>query len=192
MTGVDRHWNYYKVFEEDIRQYSRYVEIVESNLAVYSLELTRLFLSICSEVDVLCKLICGIESPDRKVAKMPKYIEVFSESLEGLSSEKISMPQYGLVFCPFQSIDEGISPKWWREHNGVKHKRDENYRYANLGNVLDALGGLYLLNLHLSHSKHKSLSNSNYPLFFNDTVKSIISPSDLFWLDNSFLYIGNV
>lgn len=36
---------------------------------------------------------------------------------------------------------------WWRQYNGVKHQRYENFDQANLGNLLEALSALHVLNI---------------------------------------------
>ena len=47
------HWHYFISLEDEIVKISRFIEISEDNYDVYSIELTKLFLSICSEVDVI-------------------------------------------------------------------------------------------------------------------------------------------
>ena len=47
------YWQYYLSFEEDVDRLFRYIEPAEYNFAVYSVELTRLYLAICSEIDVI-------------------------------------------------------------------------------------------------------------------------------------------
>lgn len=38
-----------------------------------------------------------------------------------------------------------MNPEWWVSYNNVKHHRLDSYAEANLGNVLQALSGLFVL-----------------------------------------------
>ena len=48
------HWEYYLSIVEDLDAVSRYVHPLPDNFSTFSIELTRLLLSIGSEVDVVC------------------------------------------------------------------------------------------------------------------------------------------
>jgi len=41
------------------------------------------------------------------------------------------------------------SPDWWGPYNEVKHDRINNLKKANLKNVVNALAGLYVLEMYL-------------------------------------------
>lgn len=73
--------------------------------------------------------------------------------------------------------EKSHTPKWWHEYNKVKHLRTSlnqeneqiNYAYANLGNVLNSLMALYILEIgliQLSGSKNDLQSFMNDSLFF--------------------------
>ena len=55
------HWSLFKVIDEDLQAFSREVEFADANFSTYSVTLLRLYLSICSEVDVIAKLLCQRE-----------------------------------------------------------------------------------------------------------------------------------
>lgn len=56
-----------------------------------------------------------------------------------------------IVINPWSSwwADDGtestMNPEWWVSYNNVKHHRLDSYAEANLGNVLQALSGLFVL-----------------------------------------------
>jgi hypothetical protein len=50
------HWSLFEVIDEDLHAFSREVEFSAANFSTYSVTLVRLYLSICSEVDVIAKL----------------------------------------------------------------------------------------------------------------------------------------
>ena len=52
-----RHWQYFLSIEKDILKISDYVELHSENYKVFSTELTKTYLTICSEIDVVLKLL---------------------------------------------------------------------------------------------------------------------------------------
>ena len=48
-------------------------------------------------------------------------------------------------FSNWKSTPDFKSPDWWSPYNKVKHSRIENYKNANLKNIINALAGLYIL-----------------------------------------------
>lgn len=55
---MQEHWRYFIALEQDLEGTTRYVEPAEDNFKTYSVEFTRLLLSACSEIDVVCKVLC--------------------------------------------------------------------------------------------------------------------------------------
>src|ERR1700737_3553425 len=51
------HWAVFETIVDDLHDYSRYVEFHAANFKTFSVHLTRLYLSICSEIDVVLKMI---------------------------------------------------------------------------------------------------------------------------------------
>ena len=56
--GTGPHWAFFETIDEDLHEYSRYLEFHRDNFKAYSVNLARLYLSICSEMHVLLKVIC--------------------------------------------------------------------------------------------------------------------------------------
>jgi hypothetical protein len=52
------HWSFFELIDDDLHSLGRYVEFATDNYGTYSAHLTRLYLQICSEVDVIAKLLC--------------------------------------------------------------------------------------------------------------------------------------
>jgi hypothetical protein len=52
------HWNFFLALEEDLDTLSKYIDF-SGNDEVYSIEIARLFLNACSEVDVILKRGCN-------------------------------------------------------------------------------------------------------------------------------------
>jgi hypothetical protein len=142
-SSVDPHWNYFLALEEDLVRLARFVEFSKTNYQTYSIEMARLLLATASEVDVVMKLRCRQIGSD--ASSIGRYREVLRTQRPILCDMNAFIPRYGLTLAPWRNWLSDKNPDWWTDHNKVKHARDENFTRANLKNVLNATGGLFLL-----------------------------------------------
>lgn len=136
------HWTLFRVIDEDLREFSRQVEFVPANFSTYSVTLLRLYLSICSEIDVVAKPLCqrvDARLPDRP--NMDHYRQALKAQYPNLSAVRITIRPMALALLPWQAWEEDMNPDWWQKHQLVKHQRDQHFAAANLGNVLHAAAG---------------------------------------------------
>lgn len=145
-------WRYFLSIDEDLQRISRYIEFSSPNYEVYSVELVRLYLSVCSEVDSLMKKVCITADKEsyNKLVKgknptMDIYRTVICKAYPLFHTIECPIPEYQLTFRPWESFKVDKNPGWWRDHNDVKHDRDNNYKMACLRNVLEAAAGLLAL-----------------------------------------------
>ena len=54
---LKNYWRYYKELEIELLSTSRYVEFVEDNFSTYSVEFLKLYQAVCSEIDVIGKMM---------------------------------------------------------------------------------------------------------------------------------------
>lgn len=142
-TRVDPHWNYFLALEEDLVRLARFVEFSKANYQTYSIEMIRLLLATASEVDVVMKLRC--RQIGSNASSIGRYREALRNERPILCDMNAFVPRYGLTLAPWHNWVGDTNPDWWTDHNKVKHARDDNYPRANLKNVLNAVGGLFLL-----------------------------------------------
>jgi hypothetical protein len=140
-------WAFYLRLEKDFIEALNYVEFAEDNFSTYSIEFERLLLAICSEVDVLCKLLCKEIAP----TESPKTILEYASILCGyndFSVCEVCFERTKGIYTPFSDLTTIDSPSWWKAYNKVKHQRtdDDNYKKCNLENVFKSLSALYVLN----------------------------------------------
>lgn len=140
-------WAFYLRLERDFIESLNYVEFAPDNYATYSVEYEKQLLSICSEIDVLCKLLCKEIEPSQSPGKIYEYAEILC-GYSGLTAANLRFETTGQCFVPFDGWTKSNSPTWWQAYNKVKHNRTEsdNYKKGNLENVFMALAGLYVLN----------------------------------------------
>lgn len=137
----------YLRLEKDFIEALNYVEFAEDNYSTYSIEFEKMLLSICSEVDVLCKLLCKEIRPSESPSKILEYAPILC-GYSGFSASEVRFERIKKTFLPFKDLTLTDTPSWWKAYNKVKHERtsDDNYKKGNLENVFLALVGLYALN----------------------------------------------
>ena len=164
-------WQYYLMLEADFSALQRYITFEEDNFLTYSLELNKQYLSICSEIDVICKQYCNHLDSDKEVNKIENYAQIILQHNTGIVTSKITLKEnLSLELLPWgdwhlKSVDSTTSyqsPKWWKLYNKVKHQRlDVNpeqfgtalyYKSANLQNVMNAIAGLFVLEMYFYKS----------------------------------------
>lgn len=142
-----RYWDYYIALENDLLACRRYVEFDASNMGSYSVEFMRLLLATCSEVEVLCKQLCQRISPEAKREHMAHYRTTLDPVLS-LSTFQVEDLQTLRQFPPFVSWIRRDSPSWWDACIQLQHDRSRHYETATLEHSINALAGLYVLNLY--------------------------------------------
>ncbi len=148
------YWNYYVQLEKDFFSYSPYCEIDPCNDNAFSVKYLQLLLSVCSEIDSICKTLCKIldENLNLDKAGIYDYMPILNKNYPTFATEKVKILNYKYRdLQPWKSISWRHAPNWWQCYNEIKHHRDEqrngkeNYKYANQKNTLEALCALYIL-----------------------------------------------
>lgn len=140
-------WPFYLRLENDFLNTLNYVDFSYDNFSTYSIEYEKQLLSICSEVDVLCKLLCQKIDPNKSPTRINEYAEILT-GISDFTSSRVRFEKQGQDYTPFYGWTTLDSPSWWKAYNKVKHERTtaDNYKKGNLENVFMALAGLFMLN----------------------------------------------
>lgn len=153
---VNRYWKQFLLIEKELRKSSPYTTISTDNLQTYSDYYLKLLIQIGSEVDVVAKVLCremnGTSTADSIIDYRAELLATYPEI------EQVMVKCADVDLIPWMDLSSD-SPIWWKVYNGVKHNREkvetygsitkENYKFANLENVANAMAGLYLLELYL-------------------------------------------
>ena len=154
-------WDEYKFLEENFVEYLRYVPLTNEHKDVWSLYLGDLLIRIGSILDSFFRRaiyssvldnatnITRYRALDDHKINMVVYRELYDPFYQ-LSSKKVYELQTFEQLNPFLSWSSNESPDWWNKYNHVKHDRFKNKKEATLKSVLEALSGLFTINvLHL-------------------------------------------
>lgn len=190
-----QHWKYYLILEQDFLATERFVSFdlgddylydtaTHKNLEnsqVYSVEFVKQYQTICSEVDVIMKSICT--ELGQSADCIHDYAKHILTQWPDLIKQKVQLEDFQLQ--PFMNWIYNSTKKstldWWVPYNNIKHERIVNFKQANLKNVLNALAGLYILELYLvkyigDRDKEIDVPDDRSKLFeiVNFTTKSTI------------------
>ena len=163
------HWEFFLSLEDDILRVSRYIDFSTDNFSCYSIELARLFLSACSEVDVVAKQVCRNINKKSKADTIGVYKREITGEYSKIVSFEVQLKRFGLKLNPWINWGGTKSPDWWSAHNDVKHRRHEKFQRASLENVLNSAGGLFVLLLYLYRDKAMVAELSPNPRLFTVT-----------------------
>ncbi|MBM4764689.1 hypothetical protein [Bacillus sp. B15-48] len=166
------YWTYYLTLESDFISTLRYVELDEKNYSTFSVEYVKQYQAICSELDVLSKNLCSLLEPTGNFTTMPDYTEIILGSFPEIPNKQVKA-KWKEVLSPWsdwKGNPEYQSPSWWSNYNKVKHNRSNKdtegnfyFEEANLGNVLNALAGLFVLEMY-SYKKISEEQNERFTI----------------------------
>ena len=151
---IERYWLYYLALENDFIKTIRFVSIDSENYNAFSNEYVRQLLSIGSEIDVVLKGYCSIIDSLQEPDNIRKYAAVLlnnNNSKNIINKTPKIKRMANMIYQPWKdwyiTACEYVSPNWWTCYNNVKHNRITSFKEGNLENVINALSGLYLLEM---------------------------------------------
>lgn len=192
-------WAAYKAIEEDMLRVAEYIPLETQQYDVFSFKLADIILRSCSHIESLFKDVLRIQPlsdhknqkevtaakeklAKRKILKIDNYIKIFADYLN-LAPVKVAIRRNGEEKNPFKTfkepkLDEKI-PSWWTAYNKLKHDFYSEIERGNLGNALESLGALFVLNCKIPF--HFKLEKDIYYLVANKVITSpnFINTDDL-------------
>jgi hypothetical protein len=181
------YWPILERLEHEVCELTFAVAFSDDHLGVYSARLAELLLRTCAECENIGKSLCV----GRNLGPTGLKVQDFNFPAVGNAiCSRIAIHTKQLVIVwPYQSFTAtsitpfdtwrptgSTNPIWFNAYNGIKHDRIANATKANVGNVIHALGGLFLLNLWprdadiTQHSEHINLAQmriASYSRFFS-------------------------
>lgn len=192
-----QYWPIYEQLENELREITFFISLEDVHLNVFSARFAELLLRIGQECENIGKTLATqlALSPSSgtiqrlnfpslgnllctNVALNAKVVEVIWVYQSLSTSKKLLTP-----FSTWSSSGS-VNPVWYDTYNGFKHDRNTHFSRANYGNVIEALAGLFILNLWLR--KDDIERDSEWIVLAR---KRITSYSELFD-PSSFLQLG--
>ena len=167
---MNLYWAVYENLEEEILSLADDIFFDDNQLGVYSLKIGNLIIRCSIEIESLSKELYSnlceeLEDVDKKVnEKQELFFDTDCLSLLvdkwKIDRKKIQISNHKMQFSLRNSL---LSPlhkshkrgtsgsKWKQAYQAFKHNRASNLTQATVGNLLNALGALYILNLYYSN-----------------------------------------
>ena len=144
-----QHWQHFLSLEKDFIETLTFVELHNDNEKTFSIAYTKLLLAICSEIDVVAKILCKKINSDSTARNIDHYRTEITAKYPNFYTVEALIPRYSLTIKSWNSWRGSSNPDWWTEHNKVKHERDVNFKMANQKNTLEAMCALFCLLLYV-------------------------------------------
>jgi hypothetical protein len=154
------HWSFFEAIDADLHEYSRYIEFDARNFAAYSVNFARLYLSICSEIDVVLKMLCKHLGQPAQGSDINHYRDVITQKYQNFGTSRVLVRPMNRLFVPWSEwkTPKKDNPAWWRSYNDVKHERNVYFTEANLKNVLLSASGLLVALWYWSHCEPRTIN----------------------------------
>lgn len=195
---VKSYWNYFLELEQQLFEIRRYVDFSSKNNNTFSMEFLKLLQAVCSEIDVVAKIIDGYAFKDFSggtIAQWGYYLQSLFPDIKNKTVifnddylikpwdkweliKNVTTDKNGKDRTTYKLKDNLKHPIWWTAYNKTKHERTSpynnnniNYNRANLKNVTTAFAALFVVEtLFLNY------------IFKEEKVDIEITPSKLFSL----------
>ncbi len=143
----------YLIIQKDLEDIFEYIEPSQESLSSYSYRIYELLMRTCIEIEANFKAILSenifspqLNSFNKPILNMNIYKKI--NITHRLSSYEVILPIWNgtrRVIKPFESWKSGISPGWYSAYNASKHDRQDEFKKANMENMIDAIAGLLVL-----------------------------------------------
>ena len=143
-----KYWKYYLMLEKRLTDSVEYVEFHKDNFETFSNGYALLLEAIGAELDTVFKEFCGFNMDERKT--IADYAQFVLSNNSYIVNIKIDLREYDIEIQPFKNWNTQQPAQtlfWWSAFTDIKHSRYDNKTKANLENVLNILGALYLIEM---------------------------------------------
>ena len=185
MPTLNLYWSVYKNLEKEFLKLADYIHFSDDQLNTYSMFIADLIMRCSVEIEAISKeLYCmlgGNMSPTdpqgnvRDLYFDTDYLDLLEQKWV-ISKKQIMVSAINFYFTDeknkvitplYKSNKRGTSgSKWKQAYQAVKHDRRNSLKKANIQNLLNALGSLYILNLYyrdeITDIDHIYLDDQNF------------------------------
>lgn len=167
MNKLNMFWPVYKNLEKEVIQLANYVQFTDEQTNTYSLHIADLIVRCAIEIEALSKeLYKSVGGNMSLTDDNGKVRDLFfdTDCIDLLETKwKLSKKQIIVSATNFYFTDDAyriLTPlhkaykrgssgsKWKQAYQAVKHDRINSLKKANIENLLQAMGALYILNLY--------------------------------------------
>ena len=181
---LNKHWFMYHRFENEFLKIDNTIPIDLENFETFSYAYIRILASICAEFNECFKNFSKFNGHDYN--SINQYKQFIIDDFPDFFTSEITFNKIGcdsITLYPFKYWDSEDKINWWEINNNLKHNRnelingEEIYKCANQINILNALSGLFQLDMYFYKDIIENSSNDNEFYF-------PMPQSKIFYLEN--------
>ena len=194
-TKFNHYWPIYKNLEEEAVNLSRYVQIDDEQVGVYSMHIADLIVRCAMEIEAISKELYWKNGGVKPIGNNGNERDLYFDTdcikhlndLWGICEKEIIVSSENfyfekdenLIIQPLYKGHKRSGAKWNKAYQAVKHDRKGSIKQGNIKNMIFALGALYILNLYYLDST-VDLGITTTPLeLFDSRMGSIIFSSSV-------------
>ena len=154
------YWNQYQLLEKEFLETTLYVELDTANYSTYSNAYLKLLLTLGSEVDNALRELSGLTGR----SNISAYAQFVLNKYPNIVNQVVKTTIGNIKLTPFLgwSISQPSQTlSFWNAYNEIKHDRVTNLHNASLANVLNALAGLYVIEMYRLKELYDSDPNAD-------------------------------
>lgn len=209
MNKPNLFWPVYKNLEKEIIKLADTIHFSDDQLNVYSIHIADLLVRCSIEIEAIAKelyFIAGgeITPTDKLNNHRDLYFDTdcmeLLESKWRLNKKEIIVSALNFYFSDSQNIiltplhkanKRGTSgSKWKQAYQSLKHDRKNSLNKATIGNLIQAIGALYILNLYYKSEVVKLKTSTDFDNHINSDIFSVLNYEALsiHLRDNNYTY----
>jgi len=209
MNKPNLFWPIYKNLEKEIIRLADTIHFSDDQLNVYSIHIADLLVRCAIEIESISKelyFIAGGEiTPSDKLGN-PRDLYFDTDCIElldskwKLSKKEIIISASNFYFSDSQNII--LTPlhkankrgtrgsKWKQAYQALKHDRKNSLNKATIGNLIQAIGALYILNIYYKSEVVKLKTSTDFDNHINSDIFSVLNYKALsiHLRDNNYTY----
>ena len=160
------YWNVYQNLEREVLAIADVIHIDDNQVNTYSMKIADLLVRTVTEVESISKDLYRLNGGSENVCG--KYLHFdyvclkYLNQIWGLSKKKVflSSPSFYLEnkeyldLTPLVDAEKGKQNVWLDAYQAVKHDRANNLKKGSVKNLLQALAGLFVLNVYFKNESY--------------------------------------
>ena len=184
----------YIKLEKEVHSLANVIFFCDKQIGVYSVNSAELLVRIAMEVESISKELYerhgGLMEPINKEGKKRdlyfdtdclNHLEKIwllgkKEVLVTATNFYFSEPA-NIILNPLKNAHKRGKSKWKKAYQSVKHNRVKDLHQATIGNIINALAALYVLNIYYVYSKKVSIESED--LSFGSSIFSVTKGDSL-------------
>lgn len=182
------------LIQGDLIRLFEYIEPADENLKAYSYRTHELLMRTCIEIEANFKAILRENSyrpTDRKGRTIPekkwtiKNYQIINKT-HHLASYRVHVPIWNgshSMFVPFAEWEHDNQLSWYDAYNKSKHDRLQQFKMANLTNLLNAVTGLLVVLSSQFHTQTFSAASTGLAISIDEYYEGQAALGDFFRIE---------